>query len=479
MVFILRLSLMIALAFASVVTVGCVNQHDKNNIRIITFEADATPPLGTPLIGEPAQMIEDSLTVKGIVLLSDGLPVVLCSVDWIGIGSGGLDDWQQALADAAGTTPNRVTVHTLHQHDAPAYDSDAELLLLSQGVQGQDMINSDFARQTIQRTAESVRNALQYPKTITHIGLGKAKVDSVASNRRLLGPDGNVNYMRFSHTQGRPELRELEEDLIDPFVRIISFWNDSRAVAALTYYATHPQSYYGAGEVSYDFVGMAREFRTSDTGIFHVHFNGAGGNIGAGKYNDRSPENRRVLAKRIANGMRQALEDSKKQVITSEDVDWDVEPVILPVSPSLEEQALIEELRENPDRHLARRLSFVNRSNNKIPILISALHLGDALVLHMPGELFVEYQLAAQTMRPDLFVAMAAYGDYGPGYIGTRESYSRGGYEVGPPSKVSPEAEDVLTRAMRKLLNVGPETGMNPSEFLQQKPVHEAENQHD
>jgi hypothetical protein len=32
----------------------------------------------------------------------------------------------------------------------------------------------------------------------------------------------------------------------------------------------------------------------------------------------------------------------------------------------------------------------------------------------MPGELFVEYQLAAKAMRPDLFVTMAAYGDYGP-----------------------------------------------------------------
>ena len=31
----------------------------------------------------------------------------------------------------------------------------------------------------------------------------------------------------------------------------------------------------------------------------------------------------------------------------------------------------------------------------------------------MPGELFVEYQLAAQQMRPNDFVAMAAYGDYG------------------------------------------------------------------
>ena len=74
----------------------------------------------------------------------------------------------------------------------------------------------------------------------------------------------------------------------------------------------------------------------------------------------------------------------------------------------------------------------------------------------MPGELFVEYQLAAKAARPDLFVAMAAYGDYGPWYIGTARAYEEGGYETSPgASNVGPESEAVLLRAMRKLLEVG------------------------
>ena len=71
----------------------------------------------------------------------------------------------------------------------------------------------------------------------------------------------------------------------------------------------------------------------------------------------------------------------------------------------------------------------------------------------MPGELFVEYQLAAKKMRPDLFVTMAAYGDYGPGYIGTTIGYDQGGYETShPASHVAPNVETVLTDGMRKLL---------------------------
>jgi hypothetical protein len=76
-------------------------------------------------------------------------------------------------------------------------------------------------------------------------------------------------------------------------------------------------------------------------------------------------------------------------------------------------------------------------------------------ILHMPGELFVEYQLAAQKMRPESFVCLAAYGDYGPGYIGTSDSYSQGGYETGfstPVSRVSPRVEQVLMDAVQQLL---------------------------
>ena len=83
---------------------------------------------------------------------------------------------------------------------------------------------------------------------------------------------------------------------------------------------------------------------------------------------------------------------------------------------------------------------------------MTLLTLGPARIVHMPGELFVEYQLAAQERMPDNFIAMAAYGDYGPGYIGTRIAYSQGGYETGPVSRTSPDVEDVLMSALRELL---------------------------
>ena len=47
----------------------------------------------------------------------------------------------------------------------------------------------------------------------------------------------------------------------------VSFWNGDKAIVVLTYYATHPQSYYRQGIANPDFPGMARFLRqvTLDT----------------------------------------------------------------------------------------------------------------------------------------------------------------------------------------------------------------------
>src|SRR4051794_23650922 len=44
-----------------------------------------------------------------------------------------------------------------------------------------------------------------------------------------------------------------------------------------------PNMGYRTGLVDPDFPGIARDRRLEETGVPHVHFDGAGGNIGAGK----------------------------------------------------------------------------------------------------------------------------------------------------------------------------------------------------
>jgi hypothetical protein len=441
------------------ITGSNVSGDDVSPLRLATFRIDATPPMGAPLcdaLVRPAEKIDDPLSARGVVLLTADKPIVLCALDWVGIGNTGHEEFRKALADAAGTTPDRVAVHCLHQHDAPGCDFAADELLAPHGLGGK-LFHIAHARETIRAAADAIREAIKRPRNLTHVGLGKARVEKVASTRRVMGPDGKVKYVRYSACK-IPEAIAAPEGTIDPDVRLVSFWDGDTPLVSITYYATHPQSHYGKGAVSADFPGAARALREKDLpNVFHAHFNGAGGNITAGKYNDGNPANRPVLAARLAAGMKAAWDSTKKEPIRASDVAWNVRGIVLPPSEALDEKKLLaildDKAQKEADRlRAARDLTFLRRCQAKQAIPVACLKLGSARVLHLPGELFVEYQLAAQKERPTGFVAVASYGDYGPGYIGTKLAYTQGGYETSYVSRVSPDVEDVLMTAIRELL---------------------------
>lgn len=443
---------------------AAVRAADAPSVKVAVFDVDATPPLGAPMAYEPVKRLDElTLRCRGIVLLGADQPIVLCAVDWIGIANEGHDAFREGLAKAAGTTRERVAVHTLHQHDAPGCDFTAERIIRDLGLTNFGRFDGTFHRQVIQRAADAIRAALPAAQPVTHYGWGAAAVKEVASNRRIKGPDGRVRATRYTATAD-PALRAEPEGVIDPQVLLLSFWNGDRPLVVLSYYACHPQSYYRTGTPSPDFPGIARFIRGQAVPeALHVHFNGAGGNIGAGKYNDGAKENRMLLALRLAEGMKEAWTVTQKQPLATSDIGWQTEAVRLPLAAHLKRAELTQELRAESSRTYiskADQLAWVERSESGHAIDVTCLRLGQARVLHLPGELFVEYQLAAKAMRPDLHVALAAYGDYGPGYIGTSAAYPEGGYETSPrASNVSPEVELVLMTAMKKLLHGSPKSG--------------------
>jgi len=422
-----------------------------------SFDVNVSPTIGSPVAYAPTRSITEPLHAKGVVIKSAGDPIVLCSVDFLGIANEGLDAWREALAEAAGTTIDRVSVNAVHQHDGMRCDFTVERILQQEGLGG---IRYDIPqlKKQISRVAKKVKRAAKRAKPFTHIGYGEAEIKKVASNRRIIGSGDTVEIIRWSKSQDSLAIN-APEGLIDPLLRSVSFWNQDKALAIMTYYACHPQSYYGQGDVTCEFIGIAREAREKKTkGIRHIHFNGAGGNIAAGKYNDGSKEMRPVLANRVEEGMRKAWENTEKVPISETDLSWKVSSVSLPLASHLIEESLQANLKDNSleftERFTAaKHLAWLRETNKGRKVDVSSLTLGKVILLHLPGEIFIEYQLAAQNLRPDAHVCVAAYGEYGPGYIGTKKAYPEGGYETSKKaSRVSPEVEEVLMRAIEKVL---------------------------
>src|SRR4051794_1061272 len=238
---------MLALLVAGVAGVA----RSAEPLKVGVFAVDASPPIGSPLAYDPTKEVVHPLSCRGVVLIGAGRPIVLCAVDWIGIANDGQVEFRRALAEASGTEPGRVAVHTLHQHDAPGCDFTVDRLLAGRGI-NREIFDAAFARGVIARAAEAARRAVAGARPVTHLGLGEAEVEKVASNRRILGPDGKVQHVRWTATTD-PKVRAMPVGTIDPKLKLISFWDGDRPLVALTYYATHPQSYYRTGGANPDF----------------------------------------------------------------------------------------------------------------------------------------------------------------------------------------------------------------------------------
>ena len=424
--------------------------------HLATFSADVTPPVGHPLCGgwiEPARGVDDPLKALGVVLLGQGKPVVLCVFDWVALRNDAHLAVRQALADAAHTTVDHVTVHAVHPHNAPFADTMAQKFL--DEFHGPPSLDLKFFDRVVKAVAGACQEALAKTRRFTHVGVGSATVKQVASNRRVLGDDGKVKFTRTSATKDQAA-RDAPEGLIDPVLRTLSFWDGTKPLAALHYYATHPMSYYGDGRVSADFCGLARQkIQDEDSATFQVYFTGCAGNVTAGKYNDGAKENRVLLRDRMAVGMREALKVTKTTAIDG--WTWRVEPVKLrprseaSFGEAASRKAIADEKATKATRgNAAYQLAWLKRLDR--PIEIGCLDFdGRVFVLHLPGEPFIEFQLAAQKMRADATVLVAGYGDDGCGYIPPAKSYLEGGYEP-TVALSSPDSEAMLLKAMAKHL---------------------------
>ena len=78
------------------------------DLHLATFELDATPPLGHSLCGgwiKPVVGVDDPLSLRGVVLLGAGLPIVLATLDWTGVMDESHRLWTEALADRRAYDP--------------------------------------------------------------------------------------------------------------------------------------------------------------------------------------------------------------------------------------------------------------------------------------------------------------------------------------------------------------------------------------
>ncbi len=424
-------------------------------LLLSTFRADVTPPLGHPLTASwypPAIAITDPLYANGIVLIPpNAAPIVICAIDWSEISNESYHAWQCALANAAGTTFDRVAIHCTHAHNTPWPDAVANQLAMEHGAE--PLMDSGWCDETMRRVAVGLKQGLSILQSVDSVKTGEAVVEGIASNRRIMGSNGKVRAVRWTVTRD-PATKAEPEGLIDPKLRSISFSNGSKRLAVLYFYTTHPTSFDNDGLVTSEFCGLARERRQKqEPDTCFLYLTGCAGNITPGKYNDGNLESRYRFRDILFDAMTCA--EAGASPVDFSNLTWSTYPVTLPARAEFSEKSLRPVIADSQNSQATRsraalQLAYVRRLDR--PILVGCLSISpEAAILSLPAEAFVEYQLFAQELRPCAWIAVAAYADCGPGYITLARSFDEGGYEV-VDSFVGPAAEGKMREAIRGLL---------------------------
>lgn len=423
-------------------------------LRVATFSSDITPPLGQPMFScDPLETVELPLLAKGIVLEAEGQRYVLCALDWCELCNESYQTIRAQVAEAAGADVSHVAIQTVHQHTAPLIDMGAQKIMAEVGAP-QAHIDPQALDEILQRLVTGVRQSLDTFQPFDQIGTGQAKVDRVASSRRCRDQAGIIRP-RMSTAGKDPVMRDLPEGTIDPYLKTITLAHAGTPVVRLHYYATHPQSRYGDRRATSDIPGVARTALEQKEKVFQIYFTGCGGDITMGKYNDTSDECRKGLADRLLAGMEAAI--AATQFVPVETIEWRTRNVLLPPRTDAGfSLADAQALARNTEVLLVTRLyqgavraAFQQRSQQSIEL--SSLHMGKLHIVNLPGEPLVDFQLFAQSVKPDDFVAVAGYGDCGTGYICPAQAYQDGGYEP-TDANVKPESEIIAKNAIKELL---------------------------
>jgi len=435
---------------AILLLLGCssaeTNPHgEATTLRMAIFASDVTPAIGHPLCGgwiKPVAVISQPLVLKGVVLDDGRTRYVLASMDWCLLRGAAFDLFREKLARAAGIPVGQVAVHTTHTHSAPIGDALAEKLIAAT-EKPPPHLDLEWLDRIAREAGSALETALHHLQPFTHVGVGQARVEQFASNRRIVGPDGKIQ-VRFSTTKD-PAIRDAPEGKIDPWLKTVTLYDQETPLVRLHYYASHPQSHYGEGEVHPDTPAMARAYLENEEGVAQLYFTGCAGDVTAGKYNPGIPAARVSLSKQLYSGMIRSIAATRRVPVTS--LSWKtVDVSFAPRREAAFSEAALRQVMSDPAATVSKRLhaamgvAWAERLKTRPAVELSRLRIGPADILHLPGEPFVEYQLHAQAVRPDRFVAVAGYGEGGPGYICSDAAIAEGGYEptfcfVGPPSE--------------------------------------------
>ena len=419
---------------------------------------DITPPVGEfcsfRLAPNKRSLgVHDKISANVLYLDNGENALLMISVDTVILPESVVDRIKKEVSGVTGMSTEQILVASTHTHNGAELAGEEPLI-----------DNSVQVERVLAASTKAAASAIN-GKISAKLGWGHFTLPGLAKNRfqnRL--SEGDVNKV---------------DDRLD-FLKI----EDENGVhkGILWHFAAHPTACMRAGYlISADYYGVANKLTVEELGGFSMFFNGACGNINP-ELGKRTFERAEYYGKWIAdklieevphtktacegclNSVQTTVEvplTSKREKMTlfddrDEIMDYfrEIESREIPFTLEAydENVALFQQLRTSWWRHKLVE-DFGNIKTEKI--CIQAYKILDHLIVTIPGEIFIEFQIDLQKKFKNNRAMIFGYANGYCGYIPDSKSYDTDTYETNPTimHRAGQHAGEKMMLAGEKLLN--------------------------
>lgn len=338
-----------------------------------------TPPVGVHMMGYaartgPSEGIHDDLMANAVALSDGNAAVVILALDIASLDLAQVRRLKKAIRARTDLQPTRVLVNTSHTHAGPMVAERPGLVFETEYL--------DTVLLECVAAAESAMSDLR----LATLSVGSASVD-IGCNRRERTPEGEII---LGVNRDGPRLAEA------------TVWRFSRSESDDVVLFSIPVHGTTLGPenllISAEWPGAAvRAIEDSDDGVRAVFLQGCAG--------DQNPYREVRSFDAVAHHGEAAGAAVRKALDASRGI------------PGL------------PLVNVARVMFLPLAGGGTSPCPIHGLCVGDAVLIGLGGEAFVEYALYGRKRSPASSTMVLGYTDGSVGYLPTEAAYDEGGYE--------------------------------------------------
>jgi len=397
----------------------------ENTYQLGIGSVEITPQIGVPLVGGvapyPSDGIATRLWVKAMAIGDGAKTVLLVTMDNLKYPPS--EEAVEALSQATGLPKEDIWITASHAHSCPYY--------------------LDYGQELLEAMIGASRQALA-DRTPCKLYTAKGTLGPLTGNRRVMKNGQCVNIWLLPKEEralwpeaGWPVAGQCDRDVLT-----LAAEDEAGKYKALLFnFACHACTS-GATPtlISADYPGFTREYLDAALGyeVQTLFWPGACGDINA-----RCDS--RTLGEALAAVIASSLEDRKPvagplRTVTRQVLLKDRETAAF-------QEDTVAALWESSLEHFRESFAEAEEARQShYPAQLSAVAIGDVLVMGVPGELFCEIGLDIKAAFPDRFLMVAEQTNGAIGYIPTEKAFRQGGYEClyGEHSVVAEDSEKIV-----------------------------------